>query len=216
MKHARELIDELARSPGGPVFSRWYFMCSLLIPVSVVALLAVNYVETVKAIEHLTRDLCGSMRVQSSGYCVAFFSVRDTFVRYYIFDRVNGLTHEIMLFGFFVSFLNFVVQFASPFFFKVNFVNFKKNMLHAERVMHLKFTTILVLGFLLFFIGWLAVSFGASLPHDPSSLRLSQRGSSMGQYFFYAFLGQYLAGYFLSILIVSVRARSESNSSGGS
>ena len=214
MRHFREMYRELVVSQGGSVFSFWYFMCGVLVPVSVFVLLASNYADTVKAIENFISYLCGPTSDLSSGYCASVFSVRDTVVRYSMAVRVEGLTRELMLFGFFVSCLNLVIQILTSFLFNSHLGNFKENSLRVEKFFHLRVDVIFCFLFFLFFSFWLDTIFGALLPHDSINLKLSQRESSVLEYFFYCFLGQYLVGISLSVWIVLWRSRVETYSKG--
>lgn len=216
MRYFREMYRELVLSQGGSVFSVWYFMCGVLVPVSVFVLLASNYADTVKAIEYFMRDFCGPMSDLSSGYCATVFSVRDTVVQNFKATRVEGLTRELVLFGFFVSCLNFAIQILTSFLFNAHWGNFKENTLRVEKFFHLRIEVVFCLAFLLFLSFWLYTIFGAMLPHDEINLKLSKQESSILEYFFYCFLGQYLVGISLSGLIVEFRSRVATYLSGGS
>lgn len=207
MIHLREKFYELIRAPGGPVFSRWYFMCGVLAPASVVILLAVDYVDTMKLIENFIRGICGSMSAQPSSYCTSVFSVRDAAMRYSLGYRVDGLSRELMLFVFLASLVNFSIQILCTFIFKANLVSFKKNILVVERVTYLKYETLLGTLFLLCLVFWLQFCLGGSLPHDADSFKLSQESLSIVQYVFYSFLAQCLFGFSVCFWIVSIRSK---------
>jgi len=215
MKFLQRLYGELIMSPGGRVYSAWYFMCGILLPVSVVALLTVNYIETVKAIESLISGFCDFTSPESSERCTTVFSIRDAVLQYSLAVRVEGLTRELMLFGFFVSFANCVIQILSTFFFNVNLANLNKNILKVEKFFYLRSEMILGLAFVFFFYCWLGASFGAFLPDDVNNLRLSQRRISVVQYFFFCFLTQYLVGFTISIFILVLRSKVEEHSNSG-